>query len=95
MDSIGKVGFLVIVVCVTFNLIVTMAVVREVGLQTIQKILQTILVWVLPVIGGSIVLAMQGQNHTRDEMKKLVPFPFYLVGYRKPYRDSGPKFGEG
>lgn len=27
----------------------------------------------------SLVLLMQGNNHTRAEMKGLVPFPFYLA----------------
>jgi len=60
-------------------LILTRGVVADSGLSVFQKIAQTIIIWFIPVLGMSVVLLMQGNNHTRAEMKTLVPFPFYLV----------------
>ena len=60
-------------------LILTRGVLVDSGLSVFQKIAQAIIIWVIPVFGMSIVLLMQGNNHTRAEMKGLVPFPFYLA----------------
>jgi hypothetical protein len=60
-------------------LILTRGVLVDSGLSVFQKIIQAIIIWVIPVFGMSIVLLMQGNNHTRAEMKGLVPFPFYLA----------------
>ena len=38
-----------------------------------------IIIWLIPILGKSVVLLMQANNHTRAEMKSLVPFPFYLA----------------
>lgn len=59
--------------------IVTRGVVADNGLSAFQKLTQSSIVWLIPVFGMSIVLLMQGNNHTRAEMKRLVPFPFYLA----------------
>ena len=55
------------------------------SLSVFQKIAQTMIIWLIPLLGMSVVLLMQGNNHTRAEMKNLVPFPFYLVA---PARQS-------
>ena len=60
-------------------LIVTRGVLLDPGLSPFQKLAQTTIVWLVPVFGMTVVLLMQGNNHTRDEMKTLVPFPFYLA----------------
>lgn len=64
--------------------IVTRGVFADTGLSFFQKVAQTMIIWVIPVLGMSIVLLMQGNNHTRAEMKSLVPFPFYLVAPSSP-----------
>lgn len=68
-------------VLVVFNLIIVRSLWLDDGLSKGQKLAQGLLIWLLPMFGGSIVLAMQGQNHSRTEMMSLAPFPFYLVGY--------------
>lgn len=60
-------------------IIVTRGVVADTGLSVFQKVTQSLIIWLIPAFGMSIVLLMQGNNHTRAEMKKLVPFPFYLA----------------
>ncbi len=60
-------------------LILTRGLLVDSGLSVFQKIAQAVIVWLIPVFGMSVVLLMQGNNHTRAEMKSLVPFPFYLA----------------
>ena len=72
--------FFLISVYVAFNLIVTRGLLLDDGLTGKQKLLQALVSWFIPIIGGCFVIAMQGQNHTRSEMKALMPFPFYLAG---------------
>ena len=64
-----------------FNLIVTRGLLLDDGLTGKQKLIQALVSWLVPIIGGCVVIVMQGQNHTRSEMKALMPFPFYLVGH--------------
>ena len=54
------------------------------GLGAIQKIAQTLIIWLIPVFGMSLVLLLLGNGHTRDDMKRLVPFPFYLIAPAQP-----------
>ena len=72
---------------VVLNLVVTVGLIRDDGVTNLQKVAQAMLVWLLPIVGAGIVLAVIGSHHTKDEMKSLVPFPFYLAAYQK--RDSG------
>jgi hypothetical protein len=64
---------------VLIALILTRGVIADSGLSVFQKIAQTMIIWLIPVFGMCVVLVMQGNNHTRAEMKSLVPFPFYLA----------------
>ena len=69
----------------------TLALYRDGGLNRFQKIGQTALVWMLPIVGALSILMLIASHHTRREMKSLVPYPIYFVaseGIR--YRD-GPK----
>ena len=67
-----------------FNGIVTIAISRDDGLSPPQKFAQILIVWILPFIGSLAMLALIGSYDTQDEMKSMVPFPFYLAGYRDP-----------
>ena len=82
-----EIGFIFLGLLAVLNLVVTVGVWRDPGLSGFQKMGQSILIWLLPVIGASIVLAFLGQNHTRDEMRSLVPSPFHMVGYKRRERE--------
>ncbi|MEO1201077.1 MAG: hypothetical protein AAFX10_00125 [Pseudomonadota bacterium] len=77
-------GVFVLVVLLVFNLIISQGVIRDGGLTAFQKSAQVVLLWLLPFLGGLVVLSMQGMNHTRSEMRELLPFPFYLAGHADP-----------
>ena len=72
---------------VGLNLIVMIGVLRDPGLSIFQKTGQILIIWLLPVIGAAGVLFFLGQNHTRAEMRSLVPFPFHMVGYKRRERE--------
>lgn len=80
----GKPVLITLGVYVVIMLIITRGIVIDSGLTVLQKFFQILIIWLIPVIGASLVLAMQGNNYTRTEMRSLVPFPFYLAGYSKP-----------
>jgi hypothetical protein len=82
-----EIGYMFLSLLVLLNLVVMIGVWRDSGLSGFQKSGQTLLIWLLPAIGASIVLAFLGQNHTRDEMRSLVPFPFHMVGYKRRERE--------
>ena len=81
------VGLILLGLLIGFNAIVTVGVLRDSGLSILQKIGQILLVWVIPLVGASVVLAFLGQNHTRAEMRTLVPSPFHLAGHTRRERD--------
>ena len=62
-----------------FNLVISIGVMRDSGLTPLQKFLQVTMAWLIPVMGGLIVLVIQASHHTREEMKSLVPYPFYMA----------------
>lgn len=82
-----EIGYIFLGFLAVLNLVVMVGVWRDSGLSGFQKLGQSVLIWLLPVIGASIVLAFLGQNHTRNEMRSLVPFPFHLVGYKRRERE--------
>ena len=82
-----EIGYVLVGLLLALNLVVTIGVWRDRGLSGFQKSGQSLLIWFLPVIGASIVLAFLGQNHTRDEMRSLVPAPFHMVGYKRRERE--------
>ena len=69
---------------VMIGLIITRGITADSGLTILQKLIQTLIIWLIPVFGMCVVLLMQGNNHSRAEMKSLVPFPFYLVADSRP-----------
>lgn len=84
LGNLGKPVLLALVFYAVVALILTRGVIADPGLSGFQKIAQTMIIWLIPVIGMSVVLLMQGNSHTRDEMKRLVPFPFYLTASSRP-----------
>ena len=76
-------------VVVLLNLIVTIGVFRDAGLNAFQKTMQSLMVWILPIVGGVSILMLLASHHTREEMKGLVPFPFYLSA-----APAGPDVGD-
>ena len=80
----SKAVFIPLVLLLVFNLVITQGLIRDGGLTAFQKIAQIFLVWLIPFFGGLIVLNMQGMNHTRSEMRDILPFPFYFAGHLDP-----------
>ena len=65
---------------VVISVIVTRSLILDHALGRKQKLMQLLIVWLVPIIGGCVVLVVQGQGYSRTEMKSLVPFLFHLVG---------------
>ena len=79
---------------VVVGLIVTRGIVLDTGLTILQKVAQILIIWLIPVFGMCFVLLLQGNSHTRSEMKDLVPFPFYLVAHARPGDGSLASFAQ-
>ena len=79
LESLDKPVVVALGVYAITALILTRGILADSGLSVFQKIVQTMIIWLIPVFGMIVVLLMQGNNHTRAEMKRLVPFPFYLA----------------
>ncbi len=81
MPETGLPSLLLIALAVlgVFNLGVTWALIQDHGVTPAQKFGQTLVIWLLPVVGGILILSLVGSHHTRAEMKEMVPFPFYLA----------------
>ena len=80
------------------NIVITRGLVRDSSISPSQRAVQFLIIWIVPGVGAIAVYAAIAHHHTKDEMRKLFPFPFYLI-YREPiapggYGDSNP-FGEG
>ena len=84
IENADKPVLIAIGVCAVVGLIVTRGVAADAGLTIFQKLIQVLIIWIVPVFGICAVLLMQGNNHTRAEMRSLVPFPFYLVSPSRP-----------
>ena len=70
-------------VVVVFNVFVSVAVFRDVGTTPYQKIVKLLVIWLFPIFGGVLMLVLVASHYTRDEMKSLVPFPFYMASVSK------------
>jgi len=84
LGDIEKPIIMMLGVYVVIGFIITRGIVVDAGLTVFQRVAQTLIIWLVPVFGMCVVLLMQGNNHTRSEMKSLVPFPFYLVAQTRP-----------
>ena len=72
-----------VMILLTLNSVATLAVSRDDGLSPVQKFVQVLIIWTLPFLGGLAMLSLVGSYHSREEMRSMVPFPFYMVGYRE------------
>lgn len=79
---------------------------RDDGLTGLQKFIQVLIVWLLPLLGMLIVLSFQGLYNSRAELRERLPYPFYMAGFispsDSPFRQdlfesnrSDDDFGEG
>lgn len=64
---------------VIFNAVVTRALILDVGTTALQKVFQGVLIWLLPVLGGTLILYLIASHHDRAEMASLAPWPFYMT----------------
>ena len=80
-------------VYVLFNLIVTRGLLLDSGLTARQRLLQAVMSWLVPIVGGCFVIALQGERYPRSELKALLPFPFYFAGHverrKNPFKSDG------
>ena len=53
---------------------------RDASLTTFQKISQFIIALLIPVIGPALILCVIVSSHSREELKAILPFPFYYFG---------------
>lgn len=83
-------------VLLLLNIVATVALFRDHGVTPLQRAAQTLFIWLLPVAGGLVILFLVGSHHTREEMRSMVPFPFYLAS-AAPQRDNSNRdeFGSG
>ena len=78
-----------IALVLVFNLGVTLALIRDDGVTSLQRTVHALVIWLIPILGGALILALVGSHHTKDEMKSMVPFPFYLAGVPHPKTPYG------
>ncbi len=75
-------------IIVILNVIVTRGLLRDPSVSTVQRTIQCLLIWLLPLVGVLGVYGVMAHHHTKDEMKIMFPFPFNLI-YREPIEPSG------
>jgi len=71
---------------ILFNVIVTRTLILDAGTTAVQKLFQACLIWLIPVLGGTLILYLIASHHDRAEMANLAPWPFYLVAV-PPHRE--------
>ncbi len=94
MNNADVMNQLVLVLTPVFLLldaIVTRALLRDSNITTAQRIFQIAFVWLVPFVGAIAVYFVLAYHHTKEEMRSLLPFPFYLI-YREPIEPGG--YGE-
>lgn len=79
------------------NIAVTFGIYGDETITRAQKTAHIVAVWLLPIIGGVLVLGFLASHHSRQELKQLVPFPFYMVAIESEsrYSEGSDSFPEG
>ena len=85
MSFLGLHPVVLIVIAITLlaNLLASRAVLFDDGVTNSQKALQLVLVWLVPLIGAGVVISLVGSHHSREELRGVLPFPLYLLGYEE------------
>lgn len=84
MDIFLILLYVLIVFAIWLNILATMAIKYDNMLTPFQKKAQFIIVWLIPIIGSSIVLRIVF-DHMPDAIPKfLIPWPFKKIIYGKP-----------
>jgi hypothetical protein len=71
---LATVGSFVALAVVLANVMATVALIRTSGLTRFQKVAQGVIVWVLPFMGGFLVLHLIGQSD-REAIPQWIPDP--------------------
>ena len=84
MDIFLILFYLLIVIIVWLNILASMAIKYDSMLTPFQKRAQFIIVWLIPIIGSSIVLRIVFDHMPNAIPKNLIPWPFKKIIYGKP-----------
>ena len=74
-------------VLLLLDAVITRALLHDSSITTAQRFFQLAFVWLVPFIGAIAVYFVLAY-HPKEEMRSLLPFPFYLI-YRAPIEPSG------
>ena len=84
METVIAIGAgLGVIILIALNVAVTVGISKDDTVTGLQKTAHIVVIWLLPIIGGVISLGFLATHHQRDEMKSLVPFPFYLAAAKE------------
>ena len=73
----------IIALVLLLNYVATRVILFDGGATGVQKVMQLALAWLVPFVGAGFVISFIGSHHSRTKLKAVVPFPFYLVGYKE------------
>lgn len=85
---------LVLIYYVWLSLLATFAVRHDQTLNMLQKNAQTVIVWLLPLIGSSFVLHLTWQHYPDAIPKKWIPWPFKRIIFGKPIKRNMNRAGD-
>jgi len=95
MEIIIIFGFPGLLIYLWMNLISSIAIKHDDTLNSFQKKTQTILIWLVPYLGSSIVLHMVFDHSPEAIPQKLIPWPFKKLIYGKNIKENKHRHDAG
>lgn len=81
---------LVLIGCIgVLNLLASFALIRDVFPTPGQRVVQFLLIWLLPVVGALIVLGVIASHRPVSQSKSLLVWPFFAKPVDKPGSNPG------
>jgi len=88
MDIILIVWLLVLLVTLWLNVLATMAIRYDHSLDKTQKTGQQCIVWLIPILGASVVLHLVYEHSPEAIPKSWIPWPLKKLIFGKPLKDN-------
>lgn len=93
-DVVTVLLVLLIIYTLYFNLLASIIIKYDSGLNNFQKTAQSIIIWCIPVFGACLILHLLFKSSPKTIPRKWIPWPFKNLIYGPPikrYNDAPPR----
>jgi len=88
MDALSIIAIISMCMLLWLNLLASLAIKYDQTLEKVQKVFQSVFVWIIPFVGASVVLHFVYEHSPEAIPKNWIPWPFKNLIFGKPIKSN-------